>query len=370
MIFARSLQRELAYTAGAIFTVLLTLVLVTMMIRIVGLAATGQIDPRDVLVMMGLTTLGYLSVMLVVTLFVSILFVLTRWYRDSEMIMWLSAGVSLVQFIRPVAVFAAPIIALIAFSAFVSWPWSHQKSKLLSENFARRDQISLLTSGQFRESANNHQVFFVENLLPQTMQVRNVFVANTEHGKVSVVVSSQGHIETQADGTRFVVLEKGRRYDGQPGKLDYRIMEFERYGVRIENRQLPNTTTTAGTSTLDLIRKPTPVNLGELAWRIGLPLVAINLMLLAIPLAYQNPRRSRAVNLIMAVLIYFTYSNLLNLTQAWIEQKKLSFSVGVWLLHLVTAAGVSAFFWWRWRNRPLFEALTGRLALTLTRKEK
>lgn len=362
MIFARSLQRELAYTAGAIFTVLLTLVLVSMVIRIVGLAATGDIDPRDVFVVIGLMTIGYLPVMLVVTLFVSILFVLTRWYRDSEMVMWFSAGVSLTQFIKPVAIFAAPIIALITFSAFFSWPWSHQKSKQIFESFAQRDQISMLTSGQFRESANNHQVFFVESLLPKTMEVRNVFVANTENGKVSVVVSSRGHLKTDAEGSRFVILENGRRYDGLPGQLDYRIMEFERYGVRIESRQLAKTPTTTGTSTLDLIRNPNPINLGELAWRIGLPLVALNLMLLAIPLAYQNPRRSRAVNLVMAVLIYFTYSNLLNLMQAWIEQKKLSFSVGVWLLHLLVSAGVGLFFWQRCRNRPLFEGLVSRFS--------
>ena len=86
MIFERSLQRELAYTAGAVFMVLLTLVLTTMMIRIVGFAASGEIDPRDVLVLIGLTVIGYLAIMLVATLFVSILFVLTRWYRDSEMV--------------------------------------------------------------------------------------------------------------------------------------------------------------------------------------------------------------------------------------------------------------------------------------------
>jgi len=113
MIFERSLQRELAYTAGAVFMVLLTLVLTTMMIRIVGFAASGEIDPRDVLVLIGLTVIGYLAIMLVATLFVSILFVLTRWYRDSEMVVWLASGVSLTQFIKPVGVFATPIIILI-----------------------------------------------------------------------------------------------------------------------------------------------------------------------------------------------------------------------------------------------------------------
>ena len=144
MIFERSLQRELAYTAGAVFMVLLTIMLTTMMIRIVGYAASGEIDPRDVLVLIGLTVIGYLAVMLVVTLFVSILFVLTRWYRDSEMVVWLASGVSLTRLIKPIGVFATPIVLLIAFFAFVGWPWSNQQSKMIKARFQQRDEISLL----------------------------------------------------------------------------------------------------------------------------------------------------------------------------------------------------------------------------------
>src|SRR5580698_4380825 len=119
MIFERSLQRELAYTAGAVFLVLLTIMLSTMLIRIVGFAASGEIDPRDVLVLIGLTVVGYLAVMLIVTMFVSILFVLTRWYRDSEMVVWFASGVSHTRLIRPIAKFSAPLILLIMFFAFV-----------------------------------------------------------------------------------------------------------------------------------------------------------------------------------------------------------------------------------------------------------
>lgn len=353
MIFERSLQRELAYTAGAVFMVLLTIMLTTMMIRIVGFAASGEIDPRDVLVLIGLTVIGYLAVMLVVTLFVSILFVLTRWYKDSEMVVWLASGVSLTRLIKPVGTFATPIIILIVFFAFVGWPWSNQQSKLIRQRFQQRDEVSLLAPGQFRESATTHRVFFIEKMTPDQSKVENVFVTSTENGKVNVIVSKYGHTETQKNGDRFVVLDNGRRYDGEPGHPDFRIMEFERYGVKIQSQPVVSTPTTTGTSTLDLLRKPTRDNLAEIAWRAGLPLIAINLMLLAIPLAYQNPRRGRTINLVMAVLIYLTYSNLLNVVQSWIEQGKVSFGVGLVALHVVVAALVVFIFWLRVRNRPL-----------------
>ncbi|SAL27452.1 permease [Caballeronia terrestris] len=355
MIFERSLQRELAYTAGAVFMVLLTIMLTTMMIRIVGFAASGQVDPRDVVVLIGLTVIGYLAVMLIVTLFVSILFVLTRWYRDSEMVVWLASGVSQTRLIKPVAVFSTPIILLIVFFAFVGWPWSNQQSKLIKARFQQRDEVSLLAPGQFRESPASHRVFFIEKMSPDQGHVENVFVTSTEGGKVNVIVSKNGHTETRNDGDRFIVLENGRRYDGEPGQPNFRIMEFERYGVKIQSHQVVNTPTTTGIYTPDLLANPTKDNLAEFAWRAGLPLIAINLMLLAIPLSYQNPRRSRTINLVMAVLIYLTYSNLLNVVQSWIEQGKMSFGVGIIGLHVLVLALVGFIFWLRVRNRPLFK---------------
>ncbi|HTJ95346.1 MAG TPA: LPS export ABC transporter permease LptF [Pararobbsia sp.] len=361
MIFERSLQRELTYTAGAVFLVLLTIMLSTMMIRIVGFAASGEIDPRDVVVLIGLTIVGYLSVMLVVTMFVSILFVLTRWYRDSEMVVWFASGVSHTRLIKPVAKFATPLIVLIAFFAFVGWPWSNEQSKLVRERFAQRDEVSLLAPGQFRESPTTHRVFFIEKMSPDSKTVQNVFVTGTENGKINVVVSAKGDVETAKNGDRFVVLENGRRYDGVPGQPDYRIMEFQRYGVRIESHDIIDMPGPRDLMTPALLASPTLPNLGELAWRIGLPLVAINLMLLAIPLAHQTPRRSRTTNLVMAVLIYLTYSNLLNLMQSWIEQGRVPFVVGLVVLHVIVSIIVVVLFKLRERNRPLFPKLRARM---------
>ena len=181
MIFERSLQRELAYTAGAVFMVLLTIMLTTMMIRIVGFAASGQVDPRDVVVLIGLTVIGYLAVIMIVTLFVSILFVLTRWYRDSEMVVWLASGVSQTALIKPVALFSTPIIIAIVFFAFVVWPWSNLQSKLIKARFQQRDEVSLLAPGQFRESPDQPpRVFYREDVAGSGARAERV---RDEHGR-------------------------------------------------------------------------------------------------------------------------------------------------------------------------------------------
>ena len=84
---------------------------------------------------------------------------------------------------------------------------------------------------------------------------------------------------------------------------------------------------------LALLREPTPINLAELSWRIGLPTSALILTLLAIPLSFVNPRAGRSMNLVLALLIYMVYSNLLSITQAAIAQSRVSLTLGVLGVH-------------------------------------
>lgn len=99
-----------------------------------------------------------------------------------------------------------------------------------------------------------------------------MFVTQTRGELLTVVVSRSGRIENERDGTRFLVLEDGRRYDGAMGRPDFRLMEFGRYGLRLEPRSptLGDQRAKART-TLELLRDPTPRHLGELSWRISLP---------------------------------------------------------------------------------------------------
>ena len=65
--------------------------------------------------------------------------------------------------------------------------------------------------------------------------------------------------------------------------------------------------------------------------------MAILLILLGIPLGFVNPRAGRSFNLIIAVLLYMTYSNLTSFMQAYVAQKKIMFGLAWWPLHLIVA---------------------------------
>ena len=68
-------------------------------------------------------------------------------------------------------------------------------------------------------------------------------------------------------------------------------------------------------------------------WRIAMPVSALLLALLAIPLSFVNARAPRLVNLVFALLIWITYWNLMVLVKARIARERLDFWVGVWIVH-------------------------------------
>jgi lipopolysaccharide export system permease protein len=71
------------------------------------------------------------------------------------------------------------------------------------------------------------------------------------------------------------------------------------------------------------------------------------LALLAIPLSFVNPRAGRSANMLIAILVYVVYSNLISVSQAWVAQGKLSFWLGVWAVHALMLCPLLLLFYRR-----------------------
>ncbi len=355
MIFQRALLREFANTGLGVFVVLLMITVTTQLIRMLGWAAQGMIPTDGVMILLGLAALRYLPVLLSLTLFIAVLAALSRSYRDSEMIVWFSAGRSLQAWLAPVLLFAMPFVFSIALLSLALSPWAVRKSEEFRHQMESRDDIAGISPGVFKESKHSERVFFVEKLTSDLSMVANIFVHSRQNEQIGVMVASRGFAETMPNGDRFLVLKHGRRYEGTPGSAEYKITEFERYAVRIETQEstayLPST---GSTPSVELFDNPTAGNQAELIWRCGLPISALILAMLAVPMSFVNPRAGRSLNLILAVLLYMTYSNLISISQSWVGQGKVAPLVG-WVGVHVLMAGVLVFLMWRrMAVEPLF----------------
>ncbi len=356
MLFDSSLRRDLARNFGATVIVLVTIVMTILLIRTLGQASRGSINPSEVLLIMGFNLIGQMTTILALSLFITVVSTLSRMYSESEMVIWFSSGQSLLRFIGPLVRFAWPMLLAIVLLAIFAWPWSNQQMKDLQQRYEARNDIERVAPGQFQESGRGKRVFFIDKDSPDKRVGKNVFVYSEDGSLESTTIAEQGRIEVHGS-ERFLMLESGQQLLKNQDTGEIRITQFKQYDLLVDGAPLsgPQDTVSRQLSTLDLLRQPTPVNLGELSWRLGLGLCAFNLMLLALSLSAVNPRAGRSYQFALALLTFVVYYNMVNIGQSWIGHGRFGFTT--WMLTLHGGVLFLAFGWlwarnqnWSWRS--------------------
>jgi lipopolysaccharide export system permease protein len=348
MLVDSTLRRDLARTFGATLVVILTIVLTMMLIRTLGLAAGGVVAPQDVVLLLGYTALGQLPLMLALSLFVATVATVGRMYRDSEMTIWFASGIGLMRFVRPVLRVSWPVLLVVALLSFFVWPWVNSNSTDLRSRYEQRSDLSRVQPGQFQSSADGSRVFFVERGGEDGASSRGVFILSADEAKESVTTAHRGRLQAQGED-RFIVLERGQRNEENHATGDSLLARFDTYRVLASERALRDVRERPPKArrTIELLRTPTPANQGELVWRFGLVAVAINLVLLGVGLAANNPRRASNWNLLFALLSFVVYFNLVNLSQAWVTGGRVGMGQAMIALHGGGFVLAWVLLWWR-----------------------
>lgn len=333
MIFRRSLVSELANSAGGVFTVLFSIVLTVGLVRILNQAAGGKADSAMILEMAVYSSLTNLPPLLALTLFISVLMVLMRAWQDNEMVVWFSSGgLSLLEWIRPVMRFALPLVAVIAVLSIVVTPWANGQIERASESFKQRDDVNRVSPGRFIETQGGRRVFFIEEVSPDGTHVKNIFMSERHGNRETILQAREGEFKSNKFGDRYVVLKDGRRYrSSDKPDAAWQVMDFAQYELLLETKvdsvYVNQDEDTAPIT--ELFAKRNPVNDSQILWRLCWPLAALNLVLLAIPLSYTNPRAGRSLSLVIAVLIFILYLNGITMAETWVKTSKISWISGI-----------------------------------------
>lgn len=358
MLFRRSLLQELIATASGTFLILIGIVIAQRAGYLVQLAAKGILPNDAITTILGFNIIRFMPLLLSLSLFLAILLTLSRWYRDSEMVIWFSSGLSITSWIRPILTFAVPIVITIALLSLFVTPWATNKVEDFRMQLESRDDLAAISPGVFKESAHADRVFFIESFDELGNIVKNIFVQSIQHQKLGIIVAAQGSRLTEKNGDNFLLMEHGHRYEGARGTAEYSTTEFEKYAIRIEageaKREPPST---QSISSRDLIMNKSNSNIAELQWRLAMPVSALILALLAIPLSALDPRAGRSANFALAIVIYIIYNNLLNIIQAWIAQGKVNGLIGLWPIHLAFALLVFYMFYRRALQLPILPSM-------------
>ena len=334
MLFDSTLRKDLARNFAATLVVILTIVITLFLIRTLGQAAGGRVSPQDVALLLGYTALGHLPTMLALSLFIAVVSTFSRMHRDSEMVVWFASGVAMTRFVRPVLRMAWPVLLVVALLALFVWPWMNRQRIELVERFERRSDLARVAPGQFQSSADGSRVFFIERDDDEGRTGRNVFILSRTPSSESVTSASSGLIEFRGDD-RYLVLSQGQRNEQRLQDGRSAVSSFESYSVLVGDRVAARTEALPPNArrTIELIRDASARAQGELAWRLGLVLGAVNLCLLGIPMARSSPRRPSNWGLLFALLTFIVYYNLINLTQAWVAGGSLGLGQALLAVH-------------------------------------
>jgi lipopolysaccharide export system permease protein len=341
----RYLLREVASTFIAVTGVLLVVLMSNQFARVLGQAAQNDFAGPIVLTLLGLTTLQQLTLLVPIGLFLGIVLALGRLYHESEMTAMTACGVGPLRIYKPIVLLSLVVAALLAVLSFRVVPAAWQKSQDLRVAALRAAQFGALEPGRFRSFAGGDAVFYAERIGEQG-ELYDVFVQRNVGDKLEVAMAERAVQRGAGQAEQLFILYDGRRYEGVPGAADWRIVEFREHGIPV---QLPDTKKVKNReemkSTPALLGSDAPRDRAELAWRTAIPIMALALMVLAVPIARLRPRQGRFTRVGLAVLAYFLYSNLLAAARVWIEKDAPAGQLGLWWVHLVPLAIAGLLLW-------------------------
>lgn len=336
VIISRYIVREIVVALLAVTGVLYVIYVSNRFIRL--LADTeGVTLPADAVVqLLALKSLSNLVTLLPLALFFAVLIALGRMYKDNEIVALAACGVSSARVLRTVLWCAFAFAGVVAGISLYAGPWAEEKAYQLQDELKTTADTRGLTAGRFREIRDGKLVFYIEALSDGGRVMKNVFVeTKSAQGIPNVLAAEQAYFQVNEEsGDRYLVLENGHRYEGQPGDAQFKIIKFRRHGVLVEERALVSTARkTVAHPTPVLLARHDAADIAELQWRVSMPLATILLAALAVPLSRTTPRQGRYGKLIVAVVGYVAYMNLLVASRSWIEHGKVSPLIGVWWVH-------------------------------------
>lgn len=335
-ILSRYLLRETAQTWLVVTIVLLLILLTNQFAQVLGQAAANKLPKDAVFMVMGLTSLQYLTILIPIGLFLSIMLALGRLYRDSEMSALMACGVGPRAIYRPLTFFALLLAAVVGWLALIISPAAIREVQVIAQEARQRLDLSVLEAGRFISFDAQEAVMYAESMSNEGV-LENVFVQRRTGPEVELIVAERAwQSDSSEANVKVLRFANGRRYEGVPGSPRFRIVSFAEHGIpfsmpasepiEFEPESRPLT---------DLIGADDPFDKAELQWRISVPVAVIVLMILAVPLSRSAPRQGRYGGLAAGVLIYIIYVDLLAAAKVWVEREQISVYLGLWWVHVV-----------------------------------
>jgi len=334
MIISRYLFREILNTLLAIALLLIMIYISHRFMKYLVQASVGDLPAEFIFQLLALRLLSDLMLILPLAFFLALLLSLGRLYKDNEVTAMVACGIPLP--FKSIIGFGVSFGFIIALLSLVLAPWAEEKRAILQVQLTTSAEMGGIAAGRFKEFSHGNGIFYIEELDTDSKLMKRLFVQVNLDKKRVVMIAKRGY-QLVEDGELFLVLIDGNRYESEIGKLNYLITNFAEHRIRIPKRldAIPKTARIEAMPSYLLFLSEKKELQAELQWRLSLPLSVILLAALAVPLSHTTPRQGQYSKIVLGILIYLIYNNLLNVAKKWVERGDVANWVGVWWVHLV-----------------------------------
>jgi lipopolysaccharide export system permease protein len=363
-ILERYILREVVVSWLSVSGVLLAILIPYQVARVLERAAESQYPRGVVLELIGLGAVQSLSLILPVGLLLGIVLGLGRLYHDSEMSAAQACGAGSRPILVPVLSFTAVLCVLLTFLSLQVAPAATGRMLELRHEALRAGQFSPVSPGKFSTFGGGSTVVYAQGA-DKDGTLRQVFVQRTRGRKVEIALAQRAtHAWSEGGDLQVITLYDGERYEGIPGERKFRIVKFAQNTIPVRLPPLADDAMgVKGLATRVLASSEELEQRAEYYWRIALPIMAVIMALIAIPLARLAPRQGRYARVGYAVLIFFIYINLMIAGRTWVEKGLAPAWLGLWWVHVVALLLAAAILLVpRWRAKARYRRNMARMA--------
>lgn len=349
-VLDKMIALDLLRTLLAVWSVIVVIIVSRQFIRILDKAIEGQVSNQTLVTVLGLKTIIASATFLPAALFMAVLMVLGRMYRDQEMSAVASAGGGSGTVYRAIFLLVFPLSILAAGLSFYVSPWAEAMMEQLMHQDKESADLRGVAAGKFSEYSQGDLVFYVEKI-DDDKKMHQVFVQHRQGNRLAIINAEVGRMKDLSDG-RYVILENGERIQGQPGTVNYVLEQFDEYAVRLDTKESATDFGKQSVASDKLLNSGQITDIAELQRRFSVPVGIMLLSFIAVPLAQISPRGGVYGNMLVGFLIYFSYGNLIRVSQSWVMNQTIPAWLGVFgvntLLLLIGGILLARLYGWQW----------------------
>lgn len=353
MIIFRYLAKEVFLTLIALTGILMLIFLSNQFVQYLNRAASGNIPGVIIMKLMMLEIPNLMGLLLPLGFYMALLLAYGRMYAENEMTVLRASGYGPRQLLKHSYIMASVVALIVMIVIFWASPYiAIERTKLLRST-GIKTLIQTIMPGRFHAINGGQQVFYVDSMSRDHSKAEQVFLAkkSTNNNAIQWDILWADNAFSEKDpktDEEYIILEKGKEYQGAPGKANYQISEFVQYKARLPHPivKINEDIRTAKSSTLWPLNNSNRAKAAELQWRLSIPLMVFTLTLIAIPLSRVNSRAGKFSKLLPAVIIYILYANFMFLARDAMVSGKIPLWVGMGWIHLLVFL-LGLFLIWR-----------------------